>query len=102
MYYEKHIFFCTNQKAQGKQCCAISGGEEFMAYMKDKLLELNMHGHGAIRISKAGCLGRCSSGPCLVIYPEAVWYTYSSFADIDDIINSHLLSGVEVKQLLLD
>lgn len=70
--------------------------------MKSRLLELEMHGPGKIRVSKSGCLGRCSSGPCIVIYPEGVWYTYSSFADIDEIIEKHLVAGRIVEQLLID
>lgn len=101
-YYDKHVLLCTNQKPAGKQCCANSGGEEFFAYMKSKLLELDMHGPGKVRVSKSGCLGRCASGPCIVIYPDAVWYTYSSFADIDQIIESHLVAGKPVEQLLID
>lgn len=101
-YYNKHVLLCTNQKAAGKQCCANSGGEEFFDYMKSKLLELDLHGPGKIRVSKSGCLGRCSSGPCIVIYPEGVWYSYSSFADIDHIIESHLIAGETVEQLLID
>ncbi len=101
-YYIKHVLLCTNQKAAGKPCCANSGGEPFFDYMKTRLLELDMHGPGKIRVSKTGCLGRCASGPCLVIYPEGVWYTYSSFTDIDQIIQSHLIAGETVEQLLID
>ncbi len=101
-YYNKHVILCTNQKAAGKQCCANSGGEEFFNHMKTRLLELELHGPGQIRVSKSGCLGRCSSGPCIVIYPEGAWYTYSSFADIDKIIESHLITGKPVEELLID
>ncbi|WP_028388360.1 (2Fe-2S) ferredoxin domain-containing protein [Legionella fairfieldensis] len=100
-HYTKHIFLCTNQKAPGKQCCANTGGESFFNYMKMKLVELGLHGSGKIRMSKSGCLGRCSEGPCIVIYPEAVWYNYKSMADIDEIITSHLVAGHIVERLLI-
>lgn len=90
-----------NQKAAGKQCCANSGGELFFEYLKGQLLELGLHGAGKIRVSKSGCLGRCSLGPCIVIYPEGVWYTYATKADIDEIINSHLVAGEIVTRLLI-
>lgn len=101
-YYETHIFMCTNQKAPGKTCCAQSGGEEYFDHMKSRLLELGLHGPGKIRLSRSGCLGRCSSGPCIVIYPENIWYTYSSFEDLDQIIESYLLKKQPVKSLLID
>jgi (2Fe-2S) ferredoxin len=100
-YYAKHVFMCTNQKAPGKKCCATSGGSEFFDYMKSQLLELGMHGHEKVRMTKSGCLGRCGLGPCIVIYPEGLWYTYASFADIDEIINSYLLAGKVVERLLI-
>ena len=41
-----------------------------------------------IRINSAGCLDRCDDGPVLVVYPEAVWYTYVDQTDLDEIIES--------------
>jgi (2Fe-2S) ferredoxin len=65
------------------------------------LVELDLHGPGKIRVSKSGCLGRCAEGPCIVIYPEGLWYTYSSFADIDEIIENYLLNGKMVEHLVI-
>lgn len=100
-HYIKHVFLCTNQKIAGKQCCANTGGELFFDYMKTKLLELGLHGPGKVRISKSGCLGRCSEGPCIVIYPEGTWYSYTTTADIDEIIDKHLIGGNTVEHLLI-
>ena len=100
-HYTHHIFVCTNQKGAGKACCANSGGESFFDHLKTKLKELGLHGEGKVRVSKSGCLGRCDLGPCIVIYPEGIWYTYTSFADIDEIINKHLILGEHVDRLLI-
>jgi (2Fe-2S) ferredoxin len=35
----------------------------------------------------------------MVIYPEAVWYTYVDEHDIDEIIDSHLVEGKVVERL---
>lgn len=96
------MFVCTNQKAPGKKCCANSGGAQSFAYLKEKLLERELFGPGKIRVSQSGCLGRCSSGPCLVIYPESVWYTYSSLEDMDQIIESHLVDEQIVESLFME
>lgn len=101
-HYTKHVFLCTNKKMGGKTCCANSGGDEFFDYLKTRLLELEMYGQGKIRVSKSGCLGRCNLGPCVVIYPEAVWYNYTSVADIDEIIDTHLINNQLVNQLLIE
>lgn len=101
-HYTKHVFVCTNQKIPGKQCCANTGGEDYFEYLKAKLMEMDLYGQGKIRVSKSGCLGRCSLGPCVVIYPEGVWYRYASMEDIDKIISSHLVNNRPVPQLLID
>lgn len=101
-HYSQHIFLCTNQKPEGKTCCANSGGEFFFDYFKKKLRELDQRKTDNIRISKSGCLGRCKLGPCLVIYPEGIWFSYSSFADIDEIINSFIINKNIVKHLLIE
>lgn len=74
----------------------------FFDYLKMRLLELDLFGPGKIRVSKSGCLGRCSLGPCVVIYPEGVWYRYTSTADIDEIIDLHLLKNTVVTPLLIE
>ncbi len=100
-YYTKHIFICTNKKDAGKICCANSGGEPFFEYLKTRLKDLGLHGPQKFRVSKSGCLGRCSVGPSLVIYPEGVWYKYSLKEDIDEIIAVHLVLGRKVDRLYL-
>lgn len=74
----------------------------FFDHLKAKLVELGLHGAGKVRVSKSGCLGRCGVGPCIVIYPEGVWYTYTSFDDIDEIITTHLVDGGMVPRLLIE
>ncbi len=53
------------------------------------------------RINGAGCLDRCELGPCLVIYPEGVWYSPKNEADIDEILCVHLQGGGRVPRLML-
>lgn len=101
-HYSKHLFICTNQKAAGKQCCANAGSEVLFDYLKRRLVGLGLHGPGKVRVSKSGCMGRCNEGPCIVIYPESVWYTYRSEADIDDIVDIHLIQGKKLARLLID
>ena len=100
-YYQKHVFLCVNQKAAGKPCCANGGGEAFFDYFKAALKNHGIHGPNQIRVSKSGCLGRCALGPCLLIYPEGIWYKYTSFEDLDEVINSHLISSTVVEHLLI-
>ena len=98
-HFSHHVFFCLNQREQGQVCCNPSGSNALLRYAKDKIKRLDWPEKESIRVSKAGCLGRCDLGPVLVIYPEAVWYTYIDQEDIDEIIDQHLLKGQPVERL---
>ena len=84
-HFKHHVFFCTNQRAAGEACCNNHGASEMRAYAKDKVKALGAKVPGKVRINSAGCLDRCEQGPVLVVYPEAVWYTYVDREDIDDL-----------------
>ncbi|PIQ42758.1 MAG: 2Fe-2S ferredoxin [Gammaproteobacteria bacterium CG11_big_fil_rev_8_21_14_0_20_46_22] len=100
-YYKSHVFMCVNEREEGKRCCHASGADELQQYAKQKIRELKLDGSQGIRINRAGCLGRCKLGPVLVVYPDNVWYHYETQADIDEIIESHLVGGVVVERLRL-
>lgn len=100
-YYQYHVFFCLNQREDGAACCADHGAEAAFDHMKARVKALNLRGRGKVRVNRAGCMDRCSEGPVLVIYPQAVWYTYVDIEDIDEIIDSHLLRGEPVTRLML-
>lgn len=95
-FFDKHVFFCTNQRAPGEDCCNNHGAAAMRDYTKDRVKALGIPG---VRINSAGCLGRCDLGPVVVVYPEAVWYTYIDESDLDEIIESHLQNGQVVERL---
>jgi (2Fe-2S) ferredoxin len=99
-HFDKHVFFCVNQRAAGEDCCANFGSQKMRDYVKDQVKAQGLDRDGnRIRINSAGCLGRCDDGPVLVVYPEAVWYTYVDQSDLDEIIDSHLKNGRVVERL---
>lgn len=100
-YFKHHVFFCTNQRPNGEQCCENHSASELRAYMKQRMKALGLNGPGQVRVNTAGCLDRCDLGPVMVIYPEAVWYTFIDQEDIDEIIAQHLQQGKVVSRLQL-
>jgi (2Fe-2S) ferredoxin len=98
-YYQRHVFFCCNQRQAGEACCNDHGAQEVRDYAKQRVKQLGLAGKGKVRINQAGCLDRCEEGPVLVIYPEEVWYTYVDRQDIDEIIDEHLVNGRVVERL---
>ena len=100
-HFQRHVFFCLNERAAPDACCANHNAAEMQAYAKDRIKKLGINGKGKVRINKAGCLDRCDEGPCMVVYPEAVWYTFVDRDDIDEIVQSHLVGGKVVDRLRL-
>ena len=100
-FYKRHIFFCCNDRGSGadRPSCAQCGGQEMRDYAKAKVKKLGLSGEGKIRVNQAACLDRCEEGPACVIYPEGTWYTFIDETDVDEIIESHLVQGKEVKRL---
>lgn len=100
-FYKYHVFICTNQRGNNELCCEQAGASKLRAYAKSKIKELGLSGQGNIRINTAGCLDRCGDGPVMVIYPQETWYTFVDEADIDEIIESHLINNQQVDRLKL-
>jgi (2Fe-2S) ferredoxin len=100
-YYERHIFFCLNERKNGEECCAQHRAQEGFDRCKSQIKEAGLSGPGKIRVNKAGCLDRCAAGPVAVVYPDAVWYTFVDNEDIDEIVESHLKNGKVVERLLI-
>lgn len=100
LFFRQHVFCCTNTRppAHPRGCCTANGSEKLRNYMKVRAKELGLDG---VRINTAGCLDRCELGPTMVIYPEGVWYGYRSTADIDEILQRHLVEGGRVERLML-
>ncbi|MFQ5995193.1 MAG: ferredoxin [Acidiferrobacterales bacterium] len=98
-YYRHHVFFCVNQREEGKTCCANCGSPRMREYVKAKIKAMNLAGKGRIRINMSGCLDRCEEGPIVVVYPEGIWYTYVDEQDLDEIIQEHLVHGRVVDRL---
>lgn len=98
-YYKHHVFFCLNQRDAPEKCCANNNAAAMQQHAKARVKELGLAGPGKVRVNKSGCLDRCEEGPCVVVYPEGVWYTYVDAADIDEIVERHLANGEIVSRL---
>lgn len=101
-YFQRHIFFCLNQRDNGESCCAQHDAQAAFAHCKQRVKDLDLAGPGGVRVNKAGCLDRCAGGPVAVVYPDAVWYSFVDRSDIDEIVERHLAQGEVVERLLLD
>lgn len=99
-YFQRHIFFCLNERQNGEACCAQHDAAAAFERCKSLVKAAGLAGPGQVRVNKAGCLDRCAAGPVAVVYPEAVWYSYVDASDMDEIVESHLKNGQVVQRLL--
>jgi (2Fe-2S) ferredoxin len=99
-YFERHIFFCLNERKNGEECCAQHQAQAAFDHCKSRVRAAGLAGPGQVRVNKAGCMDRCAGGPVAVVYPEGVWYSYLDTADIDEIVDKHLAQGEVVTRLV--
>jgi (2Fe-2S) ferredoxin len=98
-YYKYHLFFCINERDDGRAFCAQHGAQLMRDYLKKRVKQAGMAGPGGVRVNTAGCLDRCSQGPVVVVYPDEVWYTFVDQEDLDEIFEKHLVGGEVVERL---
>lgn len=99
--FEKHVFVCTNAREAGhpRSCCHSKQSEEIREALKEAVKTHSLK--RTVRINSAGCLDHCEHGPCIVVYPEGVWYGFVTVADVPEIVKSHLIEGKPVERLRL-
>lgn len=99
--FEKHIFICTNQRPQGhaKGSCNPTGNSELHHLFKAGVAQRGLKGQ--VRANKSGCLDQCEHGPTVVVYPDAVWYGGVTPADVDEILDSHIVRNQPVERLMI-
>ncbi len=99
-YYRAHVFCCVNVRQPGhpRGCCSARDSVRLRAHMKARAKQ---RGLTDVRINASQCLDRCEFGPAMVIYPEGVWYAPRTVADVDEIVETHLVQGGRVERLML-
>ncbi|MBI4384908.1 MAG: (2Fe-2S) ferredoxin domain-containing protein [Nitrospinae bacterium] len=94
-----HILVCTNQRPPGhpRGSCGENAAaallEKFGMGIEEKML------FGKAIVSTSSCLGPCSMGPVVIVYPDGVWYNRVKPADVNEILEQHIARGKKVERL---
>ena|SRR3989304_4620734 len=97
--FEKHIFICENKRPEGhpRGCCSEKGSPKVRELFKRRIKELGLN--STVRVNSAGCLDACEYGVTVVVYPEQIWYGKVTVADVEEIIQGHIVKNIPVERL---
>jgi (2Fe-2S) ferredoxin len=100
-HFQRHVFVCINERPADhpKGCCKAKGAVEVRDALKLALADRGLK--KLVRANNAGCLDQCEHGVSVVIYPEQVWYGGVTLADVDEIVDRHIIGGEIVQRLLM-
>jgi (2Fe-2S) ferredoxin len=95
----KHVFVCTQQRPLGhpRSSCSQHGCaavyEEFLWHLQQRNL------FASVQVTATGCMGPCSEGPSVLVYPEGVMYGGVKKADVVEIFDRHLQGDEPIDRL---
>ncbi len=84
---------------RGPNCTLLAGRQEKLA--EEFEVQLKLAGlRKEVQVMRGGCLGLCSSGPNVAVFPEGTIYSHVHVEDVAEIVSEHLLKGGRVDRLL--
>jgi (2Fe-2S) ferredoxin len=92
--YSRHILVCT-----GGFCSPDRGGRTLYQALPVLLQrEGLLFGPNRVKRGETPCLGVCSGGPIVVVYPDGVWYWRVTPELLERIVVEHLAGGRIVEE----
>jgi (2Fe-2S) ferredoxin len=99
-----HVFVCTGKSCSARDSADVRDAFESELKAREILFGREAKGknpQGSIIVTECASVGFCSIGPTVLVYPDGVWYAQVRPADVEEIIEEHLLNGRVVARLAL-
>jgi len=101
---QHHVFVCA-----GKSCSAVDSAEVKAAFERELLSRGMLFGKeskgknpkGRVVLTECASVGFCAIGAAVMVYPEGIWYAQVRAADVQEIVEQHLVNGRLVERLAL-
>jgi (2Fe-2S) ferredoxin len=94
--YSRHVLVCT-----GNFCSPDRRGRQIYSLLAS-LLEREdlLFGPHRVKRGETPCLGVCSEGPIVVVYPDGIWYSAVTPQLLERIVVEHLKHGKPVEEAI--
>ncbi len=93
-----HVYACDQQKPEGLASCSARGSAAVIETLRLEIASRNLL--DVVQVTACGSIGLCERGPNLVVYPEGVWYSGVTPADVPEIVAEHFQHGRPVERLV--
>jgi cob(I)alamin adenosyltransferase len=96
--YGRHVFICIHGN-----CAEPEAGERLHRRFSELNREYGLNklsNPERVKCSMADCLGICSGGPVVVVYPEGIWYHHVDEAKLERIYQEHVLGDQPVEEFI--
>lgn len=84
--YKCHLFVCCKSRNGERKSCGDGDSTALKAALKDEIK--NRGWKGSVRVSDSGCLGLCEAGPNIMVYPQQLWFSATTIADLPEILRT--------------
>lgn len=95
--FRYHVYACDQRKPDGAPCCSARGSAATIDALRKELASMGLLDE--VQVTVCSSIGLCERGPNLVVYPEGVWYSGVTPADVPELVASHFVAGVPLERL---
>jgi (2Fe-2S) ferredoxin len=94
--YRRHLLVCT-----GPRCTQDGASQALFDSLGEKFKAAGLH-EGELRVkrSRVSCFAACKGGPVMCVQPDGTWYYNVTDANMDRIVEQHLVGGQVVQDLV--